>query len=421
MVDNGIWVYDIETLADCFTYTALNIDTQEVFQSVIWREINELEKLTAHLTSCRGLIGFNNLSFDYPVIHHILEKKEQWKYGYCTGDEITEEIYEKAQEVIGDEWSSVSDKFVKVPQLDLFRIWHYNNKARMTSLKKLEIAMRYENVQDMPYSHDSIIDSIEQVREILDYNLNDVKATYDFYNKTREKLDLRRGLYQKYGLRCMNFPDSKIGEELTLLLYCNKTGEDINEVRKRRTYRNVFKFKECFPKYLDFKTPEFNALVDYLKEIEVTELKGSFKYNIDVGGVVYDIGTGGLHGCNKAGVYKSDDDYIIVDVDVGSMYPNLMIINELYPEHLGKVFLDVYNNEMLKVRLEAKKNGDKVTDLGLKLSLNATYGKTNSEYSWLYDPLVTLKVTLSGQLSLLMLIENMLFIENLVVIQANTK
>lgn len=420
-MQSGIWVYDIETLSNCFTYTALNIDTQEVFQSVIWREINELEKLTAHLTSCRGLIGFNNLSFDYPVIHHILEKKEQWKYGYCTGDEITEEIYEKAQEVIGDEWSSVSDKFVKVPQLDLFRIWHYNNKARMTSLKKLEIAMRYENVQDMPYSHDSIIDSIEQVREILDYNLNDVKATYDFYNKTREKLDLRRGLYQKYGLRCMNFPDTKIGEELTLKLYCEATGEDISEVRKRRTYREVFKFKECFPEYLYFETPEFNELREYLEGIVVNELKGSFKYSLKINELVFDIGTGGLHSANKAGIYESDDEYLIVDVDVGSMYPNIAIANNLYPEHLGEEFLDVYKNSLLIPRLEAKKIGDKVMDVGYKLSLNSIYGKSNSEYSWLYDPLYTLKTTLIGQLSLLMLIESMLTVENLVVIQANTK
>ena len=386
-MQSGIWVYDIETLSNCFTYTALNIDTQEVFQSVIWREINELEKLTAHLTSCRGLIGFNNLSFDYPVIHHILEKKEQWKYGYCTGDEITEEIYEKAQEVIGDEWSSVSDKFVKVPQLDLFRIWHYNNKARMTSLKKLEIAMRYENVQDMPYSHDSIIDSIEQVREILDYNLNDVKATFDFYKKTLKKLELRRGLYQKYKLKCMNFPDSKIGEDLTLKLYCDATGKSPIEVRKGRTYRDNFKFKECFPDYLDFKTEEFNELRTYLEGIEVTELKGSFKYNFEVNGVEYDIGTGGLHGANKAGVYLSDDEYIIVDCDVGSMYPSIAIKNKLHPEHLGEEFLDVYENSLLIPRLEAKKRGDKVMDVGYKLSLNSVYGKSNSEFSWLYDPL----------------------------------
>ena len=58
MVDSGIWVYDIETLKNLFCYTALNIETEEVFQAVIWNEVNELEKLTAHLNSCRGLIGF---------------------------------------------------------------------------------------------------------------------------------------------------------------------------------------------------------------------------------------------------------------------------------------------------------------------------------------------------------------------------
>ena len=420
-MQSGIWVYDIETLKNLFCYTALNIETEEVFQAVIWKDTNEIFELVEHLNSCRGLIGFNNISFDYPVIHYILENEDDWKYGYFHGDELTEKIYTKAQEVIGDEWSGVKDKYMKVPQLDLFRIWHYNNKARMTSLKKLEIAMRYDNVQDMPYSNDTEITSMEQVQEILDYNLNDVRATFDFYKKTREKLDLRRGLYQKYGLRCMNFPDTKIGEELTLKLYCEATGEDINEVRKRRTYREVFKFKECFPDYLYFETPDFNELQDYLEGIEVNELKGSFKYSFEYHGFTFDLGTGGIHGCIKQGVYESDDEYIIVDVDVSSLYPSLAIANNLYPEHLGEEFCDVYKEGIVQPRLEAKKAGDKVMANGFKLSANSVYGKSNSEFSWLYDPLYTLKTTLAGQLSLCMLSEKLMTkVKDLTMIQINT-
>lgn len=42
---------------------------------------------------------------------------------------------------------------------------------------------------------------------------------------------------------------------------------------------------------------------------------------------------------------------------------------------------------------------------GFKLSTNSVYGKSNSEYSFLYDPLYTLKTTLAGQLALCMLSE----------------
>ena len=235
-----IVVYDIECLSNLFTCTYYEIKNKKFRSFVIHESRNDIKEFVEYTRKLTGMIGYNNIDYDYKVIHPLISQPDY----KISGKELAKKIYNYSSGLIEDRFKERPEHLI--PQRDLFRIWHYNNKARMTSLKKLEIAMRYENVQDMPYSHDSIIDSIEQVREILDYNLNDVKATYDFYNKTREKLDLRRGLYQKYGLRCMNFPDTKIGEELTLKLYCEATGEDISEVRKRRTYREVFKFKECF-------------------------------------------------------------------------------------------------------------------------------------------------------------------------------
>lgn len=364
-----VWVYDIETLKNCFTYTALNTETREIVQFSIWKDINQIKELIEHLYSVRGLVGFNNLDFDYPVIHFMLNNYDTWEEKNT--DFITSEIYKKAQEVIHDEWSAIRDKYVKIPQLDLFKIWHYNNRARMTSLKKLQIALRYPNVQDMPYKHYEDIDTEEQLKEILEYNLNDVLSTDEFYKLTEKKLELRRGLYKKYGLRCMNYPDTKIGEELTLKLYSDAVGEDPAYVRKLRTYRDVFKFKECFPDYLSFKTKEFKELEKYLSGIEVTELKDSFKYSFEYKGFTFDLGTGGIHGCIKSGVYQSGDGRIIVDVDVASLYPSLAIANKFYPEHLGLEFLDVYEGGIVKPRLEAKKSGDKVMADGFKLSANS--------------------------------------------------
>jgi hypothetical protein len=417
--DKNIWVYDIETISNLFTYTAINRDTKEVVKYVIWGGLNELYPLLVHLSACKGLIGFNSLNFDYPVIHYII--KERDKLIQMDGDKIAKLIYKKAQSVISQEYSMVKDEEVLIPQLDLFRIWHYDNKARMTSLKKIEINLHFPNVQDMPYDHTTKIKTSEQVQEILDYNLNDVEATLVFYEKTRDKIELRRGLLQKYGLPCLNYPDSKIGEQLMLKLYCHYTEQNEDDVKRKRTYRNLFKFSECIPHYIKFKTPEFNQLLDYLKGIEVTELKESFKYSFEYNGFTFDLGTGGIHGCIKAGVYESTDSQIIIDADVASLYPSLGITLNLYPEHLGEQFSKIYEDGIVKPRLEAKKNGEKVMADGFKLSANSVYGKSNSEYSFLYDPLYTLKTTLSGQLALCMLSEMLMIrVPNLKMLQINT-
>ena len=420
MVENkGVEVYDIETLKNCFTYTGINRDTKAVIKFVIWGEVNDLEKLLLHLSLLKGQIGFNNINFDYPVLHYIIKEKK--KLLKLTGDEIAKLIYAKAQSVISQEYSAVKEAEVIIPQLDLFRIWHYDNKARMTGLKKLEIAMYYPNVQDMPYSHDQEITSWSQVEEILDYNENDVSATQAFYELTKDKLDLRKGLKEKYGLECLNYPDSKIGEQLMLKLYCHYTNQDEQVIKRKRTFRNLFKFSECIPDYIKFTTPEFNQLLDYIKSIEVTELKESFKYGFEYNGFTFDLGTGGIHGCIKAGVYESTDNEIVVDADVASLYPSLGITLGLYPEHLGDVFSKIYEDGIVKPRLEAKKNKDMVMADGFKLSANSVYGKSNSQYSFLCDPLYTLKTTLAGQLALCMLSEMLITrVPDLIMLQINT-
>lgn len=415
----GVYIYDIETLSNAFTYTGKCRDTGKVVQYVIWKQTNQLCELLEHLSGIAGMVGFNNVSFDYPVLHHIIQNRNYLLAQ--NGDFVARWIYEKSQDIISREYSSIRESEVLIPQLDLFLIWHYNNKARITGLKKLQIAMNSHNVMDMPIHHTEEINNQEQIDLILEYNLHDVDKTLDFYHLTKDKIELRRGLLNQYGLKCLNYSDSKIGEELMLKLYCEATGKNESKVRKLRTKRDSFKFKECIPHYVNYTTPEFNALLDYLKGIEVDTLKESFKYSFEFQAFTFDLGTGGIHGCIKQGVYDEDEDFCIVDADVGSLYPSLAITLGLYPKHLGKDFPTIYEENLLKPRLEAKKRGDKVMDLGYKLSLNSVYGKSNSEFSWLYDPLYTIKTTLAGQLALCMLSERLMTqVPDLTMLQINT-
>lgn len=410
-------VYDIETFINCFTYTDRDLETNEVTQFVIWKHLNDLDKLKEHLSKLTGMIGYNNINFDYPVLHYIMNTF----FDETDTDDITESIYAEAQRVINSEFSSVKEQFIKVPQLDLMRIWHYDSTAKMTSLKKLQVAMMYKNVQDMPKEHFEPVDTFQELQEILDYNLNDVDSTLEFFNKTRAKLELRKGIYQQYKINALNYSDTKMGEMLMLRLYCDATGEDINEVSKRRTSRKIFKFKECIPEYIKFETPEFNKVLEYLNKVVVTELKESFKYSFEYRDFVFDMGTGGIHGCIKSGIYEADDDYVIIDADVGSLYPSLGITLGLYPAHLSTNFPKIYSENIVQPRLAAKKRGDKVMADGFKLAANSVYGKSNSQYSWLYDPLYTIKTTLAGQLALIMLSEQLFeSLSSMVMLQINT-
>lgn len=133
-MNRELWVYDVETLKSCFTYSAINVDTQEIVQFVLHKDRWEISQLMKHLfySNIKGQIGFNNLNFDYPILHFI--------YKNANNSNLVELIYQEAQRIIEEqnrpEFNSIvaiKQSEVLIPQLDLFKMWHYNNKARATS------------------------------------------------------------------------------------------------------------------------------------------------------------------------------------------------------------------------------------------------------------------------------------------------
>jgi len=134
----------------------------------------------------------------------------------------------------------------------------------------------------------------------------------------------------------------------------------------------------------------------------------------------------------KSGIFEEDDEYMIIDLDVASYYPNLAIKNSLFPKQLSNLFCKVYEDIyferkhykslMWEYRNTPKAEEADLIQQGLKLSLNGVFGKTNSEYSYLYSPSMTMSITLNGQLLLMMFVERLYEVigETLTVIQANT-
>jgi hypothetical protein len=431
-MNRGVWVYDIETLKSCFTYTGINIDTEEVVQYALHKDRWDERELLFHLSSCKGQIGFNNLDFDYPIIHCVLENTIH-QNGLTSGwDDLKpkvfiENIYGQAQSIINEQdifKRGIRAKDIRIPQLDLFKIWHYNNKARRTSLKALEISMNYPNVMDMPIHHSKEDISLEEVYEILKYNLNDVLATYEFYKRSIEKIELRKLIRKKYNIECLNWNNGKIGEQLILKLYCEKTGLDKWDVTRWRTKRDKIALNDCIPSYVKFSNRCFSDLLLFFKHKTVTGPNdSSAEYSIIYKGARYDYGLGGVHAVVKSGVYESDSEYVIQTADVASLYPNLAINQRLYPQHLGQTFCDVYEEDIVNVRMKEKAKGklaDKSIVDGYKQAANIPYGKSNDENSFLYDPLYTLKTTISGQLLLTMLVEKVSMIDNAQILMVNT-
>ena len=414
-----IEVYDIETLSNLFTYTGFDAKQKEWYQFVICNWRNETELLYNHLFRdkiCQ--VGFNNESFDYPVLHHFINHYDEYKT--MSGQEIAQDLYNKSQDIINQEFSVIADKNKYIRQIDLFKIWHYNNKARATSLKDLEVAMNMKNVEEMPIHHTHWCREGDE-ELILKYNLNDVEATYNFLLTTlgkteyslykgKNKIELRQKLNKKFNINCINMPDVRIGEYLMLQLYSRAIGANPYDIEQLRTPRSSIKLGDCIPKWCNIQSKEFNKFLNSIKNTTIKGEKGEFSISILFHGISFDFGTGGAHGCIKSGVYKSNEDLIIYDLDVSSLYPSVARSLRLYPEHLGPEFMNLYEkfiDDRVNEKHKPKDQRDNVLIEGYKLLLNGTYGKSGEDTSFMFDRLYTYKTTIGGQCFICMWAERM--------------
>lgn len=418
-------VYDIECLVNLFTYTGRDRASSSRVQFALWHDPKELKALYDHLSSLSGMIGFNNTGYDAQLIEYLLIFQKDFLE--LPIETVVSKLYAFSQLVISrDRFKGEKPPYYKfsIPQLDLFTIYHFNNPQKSQNLKGIGFHLNAPVVADLPYPHDYTIKTQEEVDEVLKYNDNDVITTADFLEKSYDKIELRKSLTKKYGIDFTNDPNSKIGEKLILELYCKKVGKAPTYIKKKRTYRRFVKGADIIFPYIRFTSKEFSNVLEEMKEEAFTHTKDGFSKTVLFNNVPYIFGSGGIHACNKAGIYSSNENYLIKDCDVASLYPSIAIRNKLYPEHLGMEFCEVYENDIVNVRLTEKakgKKGDKAIVEGFKEAANIVFGKSNSQWSFLYDPKYALATTLNGQLLLCMLAERLSYeISSCEIIQVNT-
>ena len=432
----NVIIYDIETLKEYFLVVCLiPQEPYRVFK--VNSEQNDLDAFVRFTEQHQDYywVGYNNLRFDSQVVEWILRNQEHWHE--LSNLEITSRIAQKAADVIHDANYDVFPEYresdLALKQIDLFKIHHFDNKNRRVSLKRLEFEMDLENIEEMPIHHSKEGMTHDDLVTTTSYCLNDVWATYQFYLVTigqtehplyrgNNQIELRLDIEAEFNIPCLNYSDSKIGDEMIKKYYCEEKRIDYKELPKKGTFRKNIAVKSCIASYVQFQTPELQAFLSKIKKMHLG-IQDDFKEELHFYGNVYSFMKGGLHTENKPEVFEADDEYEIVDWDVSSYYPAIIINNGRYPAHLGKQFLSGYR-KMFEKRLELKplaKTDKRIKGIvgALKLAVNSVYGKSSDMQNWIYDRQLTMFTTITGELSLMMLIEAY-ELQGIHVISANT-
>lgn len=397
-VDRAVML-DTEIYKDYFLVMLRHIETGMVFSFDCWPG----KALAQHslLMALRNfqIVTFNGNHFDLPLV------------GLALRGAPAERIKEACDAIIvgGLKSWQIEKRFnFKIPEkldhIDLIEV-----APGMGSLKIYGGRLHSPKMQDLPIQPDASI-SPAQREDLRDYCGNDLTVTELLYRQLLPQLALREQMSKKYGLDLRSKSDAQIAEAVI----AQEVGKIRGAAVERPTVEPGTVFKYAKPAFISFSSQTLQDVLALVLSVdfvvvnngsvpipkELTELK------IKVGESTYRMGIGGLHSTEKSVSHKADAQTLLIDRDVVSYYPAIILGNNWAPQHMGKAFTDCFRS-ILADRLAAKKAGDKVTADALKITVNGSFGKFGSKWSKLYAPHLMIQTTLTGQLALLMLIETL--------------
>ena len=278
------WTYDLECYPNIFTADFKHMNSGATAFYEISDRRNDLDGLLVFLFALKQansrMIGYNNIGYDYPMLHFILEN------AHLSPNQT--DLYNKSMSIINTPWERrwdnvIWDNDIHIVQIDLYKIHHFDNEARRTSLKMLEFNMRLDNISDLPYPPGTVLNDLEK-NVLIEYNHDDVDATEKFAIESIEMIEFREQLSEKYGQNFLNHSDKKIGTDI----FVNKleafapgtcyARDHNNKKVKRQTPRSSINLGEIIFPYIEFKVREFELVKQWLSSKVITQTKGVFEF-----------------------------------------------------------------------------------------------------------------------------------------------
>lgn len=392
-------VFDVENHPNYFLVSFKDIKSGKVVCFELLEDIYYVNKIVSDYNSWASLlcfvlyrfliIGFNSKVYDLPMVANALDGVQNWK------------LKELSNELIAAETAKFDPRLHNVNHIDIIDV------APITaSLKIYGGRLHCKRMQDLPYGHDQHL-TVEEAANVRDYNINDLDITQLLYENLIPQIELRESLSKQYQIDLRSKSDAQVAEAVIL-------GElrRLGTVPKPPPVEPGRAFRVRPIPGLRFQTPALQRVLAAVMETDfVIENNGSvltpknlLDLDIRIGHCKYQIGNGGLHSNEKSISYYASNNVYIIDDDVASYYPNILINQNLYPEHLGEAFIIVYKT-LTERRLIAKAAKRMVEADSLKIVVNGGIGKLSNQYSKLRAPEINTQVTVSGQMYLLMLIE----------------
>ena len=325
-------------------------------------------------------VGLNSNRYDTVMLNYLLQFFK-WK----DTKQMCKKMFEMSKDIVINNayaYQLMADNKVKnrTYEIDL-----KNYLGAGMGAKEMGCRLHHPKLETLPFNPNKHIED-DEVEELMIYCENDVDINIAIYDSVKGDIDT--------ALEIIDFFD------LDMKLSRKTTGQIVEvaltDPQIKPNPPETWRYKA--PVEFNFKTQVFKDLEDTFKGLQLTpDYKFSYKFDYD--GMEISAGLGGGHGAHKKKHFEG-----LIDIDANQYYPMIVYTFGMLPD-------TVKDPEQYGDLIGKKEHYASIGKMGLKnavkKTINTVFGKTGDKHSKFYAPDKLLRTTITGQLLLMRLIEDL--------------
>ena len=411
-------VYKVNVFYNLIFVLCYNTEKNTFYEFEISQQKNDLWKIITFFLDKQYLFcGYNNIHYDNPIINYLIDEYDSLnqtsEFSVCLQVNKLSDIIINSGSF--DSWKKY--KYSKNFQsFDLLTML-FSEKKRV-GLREVQITIDYPILLESPVSYHLILPN-EKYEEFRKSAYNNILSIYNILSRSYDDILIRLKINNLYGINLLSKDDISLGMDLLKIAYLTESDQKWEDIKDKKTPCNSVNCRDIFLSNIHFITEEMNSIFTKAKN-RIVDINNSQSDKITflLQNIAVSVGFGGVHSKDEPEKIIPNDDEMLVNVDVNSMYPTMIVKYGIKPKHIKDEFLTVYSY-FYEQRLNAKKENKKLESQLFKKVLNGPTGNFQNEYSWLYSPHTAYTLRLNSQMFILMLVER-LILSGAIIKQINT-
>jgi len=379
---------------------------------LIGSKVNEVDEITKMVKKHGVLCGYNIKKYDSIILSYIMNNHGASAHDIFEFSQNIKKVLNDHSHNSSEDYRTYKNKTYRIGYVDLQKV----NDLKSENLLKTAISINFENVTHLNTDKLNMSESFKgHLKEFIERK---VEIIHSLYNKSLERLKIRKYLSKEYNEDLMCSTNSTVASMILQKKYTAKTGISKWDLYKSRQEYSFIELKDILPYHLKFKNKSITDLFERLKSVTLSENNSKIDEQVITKSIVHNFKRGGLHSVSKPGIIKPPDGGKLIYLDFNTFYGKLIIQQDIRPNHVSERFLEVIK-DLIELRTKLKNNDNPAHNM-IKRTIASISGNLSAKKSMFRDFKAAVKLYMFGQFTLLKVIDNVELVDGVECIYSNT-